>query len=491
LNADGNALSAAGTTRMTNVLSGVSGITPLTPALSVAAAAAPIVFTVFENDHHNIYATATSQVVRQDGPSIDRNAAVLPPFGRRTGDVAQLLSAPSTGLPPPTAYPQEEYKARLSLDQVGQPTVGVGADRFGAYAAGGLSLLWSDMLGNHTVGTTLQLTNRFQEIGGAVGYLNRTSRWNWGLVGEQTPYVTGGFARGIADVDGREAFVEQTRRITQINRAVNGVVHYPFSRAQRVEFTGGVRRISFDHDLETQIFSLVTGSRIDRDVEELPRPSGVNLAEAGTALVYDSSIMGATGPILGRRYRFEYSQVAGSLLYSGALADFRRYDMPVRPFTIALRGLHYGRYGRDGEDERLAPLYVGYPGLVRGYEIASFDPTECVVDAASCAAFDQLVGSRIAVVGAELRFPIVGLFSRRSLYGPLPLDVALFGDAGTAWTSDEEPELLGGSREWVRSAGVGLRLNAFGYAILELDFVRPFDRPERGWMWQFNLTPGF
>jgi hypothetical protein len=43
----------------------------------------------------------------------------------------------------------------------------------------------------------------------------------------------------------------------------------------------------------------------------------------------------------------------------------------------------------------------------------------------------------------------------------------------------------------VRSAGVALRVNALGYAILELDYVRPFDRPGRGWLWQFNLMPGF
>jgi hypothetical protein len=487
-----NGPSAGAATRVTNVLSGVSGITPLTPALSVAAAAPQIAFTVFENDYHNIYATGTSAAPAGGDASVaDRNAAVLPPYNRRTGDVAQLLETPTAGLPPPAAYPQEKYRAKLSLDQVGQPTVGVGADRFGAYAAGGLSFLWSDMLGNHVLGTTVQVTNRLQEIGGAVGYLNRTSRWNWGVVAEQTPYVTGGFARGITTVDGREAFVEETHRITQINRAVSGVAHYPFSRVQRVEFNAGVRRISFDRDIETNIFSLVTGGQIDRTVEELPRPDGVNLAETGMALVYDSSLMGATGPILGQRYRFEYSQVAGDLFYSGALADFRRYFMPARPFTIALRGLHFGRYGRDSEDSRLAPMYVGYPGLVRGYEVSSFDPVECVVDAASCAAFDQLVGSRIAVAGAELRFPLFGLFSGRSLYGPLPLEMVFFGDAGTAWTRDARPQLAGGDREWVRSVGAALRLNAFGYAIVELDYVRPLDRPGRGWMWQFNLTPGF
>jgi Tol biopolymer transport system component len=478
--------------KMTNVISGVSGITPLTPALSVAAASSEIVFTVFENDHHNIYATSVAAQAMAATPSVDRDAALLPPFPRQSGAVVELLGAPTTGLPPAQAqFTQEEYKARLSLDAVGQPTVGVGADRFGAYAAGGLSFLWSDMLGDHTVGTTLQVTNRLQEIGGAVMYLNREHRWNWGLVAEQTPYVTGAFARGVTTVDGREAFVEQTRRITQINTAMSGVLHYPFSRSQRLEFTTGVRRIGFDHDIETNIFSLATGAQIDRRTEELDRPDAVNLGEAGTALVYDTSVMGATAPILGQRYRLEFSQVAGTLMYSGVLADIRRYFMPARPFTIALRGLHYGRYGRDGEDVRLAPLYVGYPGLVRGYEVNSFDPTECIVEASTCAAFDQLVGSRLAVLGAELRFPIYGLFSRRSLYGPVPLDLAFFGDAGTAWTTDDQPQFLDGTRDWVRSYGVAMRLNAFGYAILELDYVRPLDRPGRGWLWQFNLTPGF
>jgi outer membrane protein assembly factor BamA len=167
--------------------------------------------------------------------------------------------------------------------------------------------------------------------------------------------------------------------------------------------------------------------------------------------------------------------------------------MPKRPFTFAVRGLHYGRYGRDGEDERLSPLYVGYPGLVRGYEMGSFDPRDCViVGAAQCASFDQLVGTRMAVLNGEVRFPLLGLFGGRSFYGAFPVELAVFGDAGVAWTSnDARPRFLGGDRDWVRSVGGAVRVNAFGYAILEIDYVRPLDRSDRGWHWQFNLTPGF
>jgi hypothetical protein len=486
-------LSGGGTTRLTNVLSGVSGITPLTPALSVAAAAPGLVFTVFEADHYNIYATDTAQattVARSAGVD-DRDAAVLPPSSRREAQVAQLLQAPTVGLPPPVTYPVRNYQPRLSLDAVGQPTVGVGADRFGAYAAGGLSFMWSDMLGDHQLGTTIQVTNRFEEIGGAVGYINRTHRWNWGVVGEQTPYVMGSFAQGLTTVDGRLTFVEETHRITQINRAVSGLVQYPFSRAHRFELAGGVRRISFDQEVETFFFSPTTGQLLGDTTEELPRPDALDLGETSAALVYDSSVFGATSPIIGQRYRFELSQVGGSLLYSGILTDYRKYFMPARPFTFAVRGLHYGRYGRDGEDLRLPPLFLGYPGLVRGYEMGSFSAAECEEDGLQCAAFDQLVGSRMAIVSAEFRFPLVGLFNRRAMYGPLPIELGVFTDAGVAWTSDLRPAFAGGDRDWVRSVGATLRFNAFGFAVGELDYVKPLDRPERGWLWQFNLTPGF
>ena len=79
----------------------------------------------------------------------------------------------------------------------------------------------------------------------------------------------------------------------------------------------------------------------------------LNLGETSAALVYDTSVFGATSPILGQRYRFEYSQTAGSLMYSGALVDYRKHFM-ARPFTLALRGMHYGRYGRDSEDSRIS-----------------------------------------------------------------------------------------------------------------------------------------
>src|SRR5690606_2694344 len=145
---------------------------PLTPALSSASGADSLVFTAFEDNRYNIYALDRSSSAPVSAAlSTEQNAAALPPAARQPGEVQALLEAPARFLPQPQEYPEQEYKAGLSLDAIAQPTVGVGAVRFGAYAAGGLSLLWSDMLGNHELGTTVLLSSRLEEMGGAIAYM--------------------------------------------------------------------------------------------------------------------------------------------------------------------------------------------------------------------------------------------------------------------------------------------------------------------------------
>ena len=89
--------------------------------------------------------------------------------------------------------------------------------------------------------------------------------------------------------------------------------------------------------------------------------------------------------------------------------------------------------------------------------------------------------------------PLLGLFSRRNLYGPIPVELVGFSDFGVAWTADNKAKFLGGegTRSVVKSYGVGTRINLFGFAVIEVDFVKPVDRPDKGWTWVFNFSPGF
>jgi outer membrane protein assembly factor BamA len=219
----------------------------------------------------------------------------------------------------------------------------------------------------------------------------------------------------------------------------------------------------------------------------------LNLGTSSAAYVFDTSVFGATSPVQGQRYRLEASPTFGSIKFTGVLADYRRYFMPAPFYTLGVRVMHFGRYGSGSEDTRISPLYVGYPWLVRGYDVSSIDPQECRITAnGGCDLIDRLLGSRMLVTNVELRFPLLRPFGVTSnMYGPIPVEVALFADAGTAWNSGERPSVFGGSRGGVRSAGVAFRVNLFGYAVGEFDVVKAFERPGRGWTFGFNLLPGW
>ena len=70
--------------------------------------------------------------------------------------------------------------------------------------------------------------------------------------------------------------------------------------------------------------------------------------------------------------------------------------------------------------------------------------------------------------------------------------MAVFADGGVAWGQSNSTLLRRRrTRSRCRSVGAAMRVNLFGFAVGEIDYVRPLDRPGRGWLWQFNLMPGF
>jgi len=486
-------LNGGSPTPITAVTTGVIGITDLSPALSLARHTGAMAYTVHADGKYAIYrvdtpADATIQMAQVDG-------AVLPPGTRgRRGQLAQVLDATTLGLPPPRVhFPVTSYDPDLDLNYVGAAAATtIGGDAFGTRLGGGVQLLFNDILGRHEVGVVAEANGGVQDIGGQVSYLNRTSRWFWGAAIERLPYRSAAGRQFIDVVNGQRAVVEEIQISRQINYEASLVAQYPFNRSLRVEFSGGARLIDFDRELQTQAFSTASGGLIAENTAELPSAHALTLAQTSAALAYDTSVFGATGPVLGTRSRLELTPLFGGLTFSEVVADFRRYVAPVRPFTLAARIMHVGRYGADAESSRINPLFLGYPSLVRGYDVGSFDARECVADGASaCPAFDQLVGSRLLIGNLELRFPLLGAFTGEFDYGPLPIDAVLFADAGVAWTDDVSPSFAGGSRDMVRSFGAGLRVNAFGYAVMEFDAARALDRPDDGWQFVFAIRPGF
>jgi outer membrane protein assembly factor BamA len=170
------------------------------------------------------------------------------------------------------------------------------------------------------------------------------------------------------------------------------------------------------------------------------------------------------------------------------LADYRRYLMPLPFYTIAMRALHVARYGSGSEDPRVPPFYLGYPTLVRGYDLSSQIVAECVVVLSSgCDEVAHMLGSRMAVGNVEFRFPVLrprGVSS--DMYGPVPTEIAVFLDAGRIWRRAGFD--AGGSHPaW--STGVTVRTSLMGFGLGQFDIARPFRTPGAGWVFQFNLAP--
>ena len=503
--------------QLTRIGTGISGITSSSPALSMASRTGVAAFSVYQGGKYDIYtlelgsAGAGRPTGTEDLSQAPPNAGALPPLERKSSEVQTLLQSATLGLPDLTEYPSEPYKSSLSLEGIAQPTVAVGASRFGPAIAGGIALQFGDMLGDHQLVTAIQmnsgLTNSFsaKDIAAQVMYFNQAHRWNWGVVAGQIPYLSGGFQSGFGTIGNEPAQIDQTIVFRQTEQSGGIVTAYPLSRARRVEFQGGVTRVSFDQTVQTTAYSLNTGNLLVNDTTTTSLARTLTLASTSAAMVFDTSNFGATSPVQGQRYRLEAAPTFGSLQYTSLLADYRRYFMPVSFYTIAARVMHYGRYGSGSDDERLFPLFLGYPDLVRGYDIASFDSSDCIPTVvSSCPAFDRLEGSRILVANLEFRFPLRRPFgATQGMYGPVAIEVAFFADGGLAWNGlqaasvptsifsvPQQPHPFDW-RDGVASAGVALRVNLFGFAIGQFDFAHPFQRPGRGFVFQFSLTPGF
>ncbi|HEY3222012.1 MAG TPA: BamA/TamA family outer membrane protein [Gemmatimonadales bacterium] len=486
-------------TQVTNVFSGVSGITSLSPALSVAQRAPRAVFTVYTGGGYAIQAIDDLRAL-EGGPitPLPKSTAALPPLDRAeigTGIPAVVRDA-ETGLPREGTVvindATKPYHPKLSLDFISQPSLAVAADRFGTYIGGGATLYWSDMLGDHNLVTLLQFQGRLADFAALAAYVNRKSRWNWMVAAQQIPYI---YPYLYPGTDSAGNYVEYFDRYTITNRSLSGLVVYPFNRSQRLELSAGVQQTTYQHELRTTAFlNPFTGQVLYDRKQDIPWFSPLALATGSAALVHDNSFYGATSPILGSRWRVEADPTFGNLKFVTLLGDYRKYVMPMRPFTLAARVLHVGRYGPDAENDRFYPLFIGYQSLVRGYDYNSISFNECGSSGGNtCPVLEQLFGSRILVANAELRFPPLGLLrAGGGYYGILPIEAGIFYDAGVAWTSAQGAQLFGtGPRKIVRSAGVSLRLNLLGYAIGQMDIVHPFDRPQKNWMVRFGLTEGF
>jgi hypothetical protein len=487
-----------GVEQMTDVTTGVNGITGTSPAMSIAARSGVVSLSVYESGGYTTYVMDPAD--RRPVAAAARSTTVLPPVDRKPGEVAALVTNATLGLPRIDSHTVNRHNARLLLESVGGASIGAGASPFGVAAQGGATVSFADILGDRHLGAAVQLRNgvtqmfSVADVAAQVAYLDQRRRWAWGAAIGQVPFLSGGISlqAGVPSASG-PVNISEMFLLRKVERSAVGVVAYPFSRAARLEFSGSVNRVSFDRVTETIVTSMWTAETLEarRDVTSLASPL---VGGAGSAaLVFDTTDFGATSPVRGQRYRVEAAPSVGTVDFTTLLADYRRYLMPVPFYTIALRVLHHGRYGSGAEDSRLLPAYLGDASLVRGYDSVPFDLGDCALNATTlCSAPSSLIGSRLLAANVEFRMPLLRPFGITSrMYGPVPIELAVFADGGAVWNQGERPSFFGGTRTPAASAGITLRTNVHGLAVAAFTFARPFHRQDRDWVFQFNLTPGF
>jgi Tol biopolymer transport system component len=460
--------------QVTRETTGVSGITSLSPALSVAAQADRAAFSVYRNGGYEIHAIdLKSDTIQATAPVV---AAGATPASNPM-PLAGALSVPVLDLPNGQAFATKPYRSGLSLDRMVQPYVSAGGGSTGGFVRAGVGLTFADMLGDRQLQTAIQVGKGVDDFIGEAAYLNMRSRWTWGVIGEQVPWLIGAIQQPATLSADRQTVTAQADVFRQIHRDVAGVAIYPFSGAKRLELSVGGQSITYDRESTIGSFSPITGSLLNSSTSTTTAAPTAYLAETSAAFVYDSSEFGPSSPILGQRYRLAISPSFGSMSFATVTADYRKYVMPIRPLTIAMRAMYLGRYGSGAEDPRLLPLAWTLRDLVRGY-----GDTGPIVGGLS-----YLTAPRMLIANVEARFPIPGIFTGSMQPLGLPIEGLFFSDAGQFWTPSS---LTGSTPPMLRSIGAGVRLTAAGL-VFELDAARPIDNVSTGWRFAFNFRPGF
>ncbi|RMF00545.1 MAG: hypothetical protein D6772_06235, partial [Bacteroidetes bacterium] len=364
-------------TQLTDLITGVSGITPYAPAFSIDRSRNRLVYTYFSSQGYRLYSARAQDLLGEqvDPQAVDMSAAQLPRVNRKAPRLVDPMLArlQTEGNIPEVPTEEVPYKSKFELDYIGGGGgIGIGGNQtFGTTTglAGGVDLLFSDILGTNQFFSSLQLNGEIIDIGGTVAYINREKRVNWGVSLLHRPFRSFNGSEfeflDTIDVSGGQALVDrQSIFETRIFQEQLGFfAQLPFSTTMRAEFNASYALYSGRVDRRDFFYQPNTFFLLAQDRNKIDDIEGFQIGQVEAALVGDNSSFGVTAPLNGQRYRLAVGRYFDGFNFTNITADYRRYKY-LRPVTLAFRATHLGRYG--GNSENLFPQYVGFPWFVRG-----------------------------------------------------------------------------------------------------------------------------
>ena len=262
--------------------------------------------------------------------------------------------------------------------------------------------MFGDMLGERRLGAAVQIGNRLRDAAVEFRFLNQERRWNWGAIGG-----TRARARPLPS-DSRRSSTTASRRCCK-QSGLPAAHATARGRARRVSVQPRTARRVHRRRPPRRCITASCGRRSRRRpraaccraiASSRPAALPTTVAEVGAALVHDTTVFGPTGPLLGSRYRFEIAPAVGDLTYTRVVADYRRYVMPVRPYSMAVRVLHSAATVRTATIRACCRAFsdrtTSCAGIGQDLRYCPPDPPRV------CG--DELLGSRLLVGNLEVRF---------------------------------------------------------------------------------------
>lgn len=513
-------LSESTVNQLTAYFTGISGITEYSPAISVSRND-EIVYSYYRSQRYTLYNADRQNFtsIPVDAQAVNFGPAILPPMENAGVNIVNpnLANFQRFNTTPVDSLHEIAYRPKFKLDYLANSGVGVSTSSFGTGVMGGVVGMFSDILGRNQIIANLAINGEIYDFGGMVGYINQQKRINWGAAISHIPYITG-FRQIVTETlpqegaDPIEVITDRTNLIRTFENQVQLFAAYPFNKVHRFEAGTSFSRYSYRIDRISNYYENIDGfkgyylgsdkKKVSKDqaAEEFGVPfNSFSIFNLKAEFVGDNTIMGLTSPLDGFRYRIGAGQNFGDYKFSSINLDGRKY-IRIKPFTIAARALTYMRIGKEGEN--LYPLFVGYPYFIRGYEANSLYNNRNIGGNFD---INQLSGSKIAVFNFEIRLPFTGPKKLAQIPSKfLFSDLNLFFDAGLAWNEDSKvsfksqpngillPDGTPAERVPALSAGISLRVNIFGYFVLEPYYAFPFQRKDvKAGVFGLTFAPGW
>ena len=531
---------ASGTVyKRTELYTGLSGISGHSPMISASTKRDRIIFTHYFNNEYIIYQSNQEKLLEipvEDTKTIDLKKGSLPPLQNLANDIVgqHFESIDNPEAINSLAAKNVRYQPHFKLDYItgGAGMVGMGTNS-GSFnnnvgLGGGVAMIFSDILGNNQLFSQVTMNGEILDVGGMASYINRSDRLAWGFGVMHIPLRTGyqNFSSGVFEVNGIQTsgIIATTNLIRIFDEGLTFFAHYPFSTTLRLEggISGTYRSFRWDEYNDFYVGDQFRGYQlIGSERKRVPTGNALQLdqfytvvkgfgANVNFGLVGDNSFFGFTAPLAGHRFRVSVEQFFGNDKYTAILADARKYWW-VKPFSFAVRSTNYIRF--EQEVNSVYPFYLGNMGFLRGLGgIINTDIEPLGLT------FRQLLGSKIMMLGGEIRMPFTGPKQLALInLGGFLTDLNLFVDSGVVFDNfdqfrtgteiyavvrDENGNIVIGPDGSVTyafqnvkpsiltSVGVSLRVNLFGALIVEPYYARVLTQGSR-FQWGLNIIPGW